>query len=183
MYKAVEAICMAQQADWNGLPAFVTAFNQFTAKLQELDQAAYNQNIATVGVSAVRDQLLETTIDQAHLVGNALRAFAAASNNLLLAEQLDFSRSDFRRGGYQLTLQFIDRVLINVNSHLPALTDYGILQEHVDTLAALRQQLGSTIGSPREAIVDRRQETMEIDNSLMNWTTSCATISTGSSKY
>lgn len=164
MYKAVQAICMTQQADWNDMPAFVNAFNQFTAQLQELEQAAYNQLVATPGVTANKDHLLETTIEKAHIVANALRAFAAISENVLLEGQLDFSKTDFKRGGRQHVLQLTDIVLLRANDHLAALADYHIDQQDLDELAALRQQLGSVIGSPREAIIDRRHETIAIEH-------------------
>lgn len=163
MYKAVEAICTVQQADWNDLPAFVNAFNRFTAKLQELDQAVFNQSFATPGVTKNKNQLLETTIEKAYIVANALRAYAAVQDDPLLEGKLDFPKSDFKRGGSQQAIVLVDTVLQLATSNLAALGDFGIEQEDVDELSALRQQLGSVIGSPREAIIDRRNETIAIE--------------------
>lgn len=162
MYKAVEAICTAYQAAWSNLPAFASRYTQFSAHLHDLEQAAYRQDIAMAGVAASRDQLLDATIELAEIIANALRSYAAATHNALLEGQLDFPKSEFRTAGQQLILQRIDRVLASGNDHLSALGDYGIVQSDLDNLAALRQQLGETIGTPRNAIIDRKQETQAI---------------------
>jgi hypothetical protein len=166
MYKAVETICTAQQADWNTTPAFVNAFTLFSTKLQQLEQASYNQVVATPGVTENKKHVLDTTIERANIVANALRALAAASGDVLMKNKLDFSKSDFLRGGGQYTLQQVDLILNYANDHIAALDDFGIKQAHIDELTSLRQQLGVVIGSPREAIINRRNETLQIRQSI-----------------
>lgn len=141
-----EAICTVQQADWNDLPAFVNAFNHFTTKLQELGQAVFNQNFATPGVTKNKNLVLESTIEKAHIVANALRAFAAVSGDTLLEGKLDFPKSDFKRGGSQQAIVLVDTVLQLATSNLVSLSDFGVGQEDVNELPRNRRGRGERTG-------------------------------------
>ncbi len=175
MYQTVQAICTQNQAVWVNLPAFGTAFAQFSTHITELEQLGYNQNVSTIGVTASKNQLLDETTLLAELITNALRAYASSIHDAKLTEQVHISKWDFKRGGSQQLLQLVDRIVEIATINISALSDFGIQQEQLDTFSNLRLQLGDTINSPRTSIVERKSQTTEIahliksiDNLLIN---------------
>jgi len=162
MYQTVDAVCTQNQAVWANLLAFVTVFAQFSGYLIDLEQFSYNQQVSTIGVTAHKNQLLAKTTVLAELVVNALRAYASSIQDAKLTELVHISKSEFKRGGSQLQLQLLDRILELSAQHLIALGDFGILPEHLENLSSLRIQLGDTINSPRTSIVERKSQTTEI---------------------
>lgn len=162
MYQSVESICTAHPSDWNNLPAFTIFFAQFTAKVDELEQSSYDQGIAIAGVAANKEQVLSATIAKAEIIANALRSHAATTKNTLLANQLKFTKWSYTKGGGQVAIERVNRILNNAVQYFPALADYGIVQTDIDELSGLRDQLDETIGSPRNAIIDRKNATTTI---------------------
>lgn len=162
MYQAVKTICTQHQADWSSMPAFAQAFTQFSAKLNELDLTGYRQGIATLGVAANKDHLLQTTFALAETVSNGLRAYAAAQNDILLMGQLHFSKWDFKRNGTQSGLYLIDRVLDLAIPMSGLLGDCGITQQQIMDLQSMRLQLDDAVAMPRAAVIDRMQQTAAI---------------------
>jgi hypothetical protein len=162
MYQTVRTICTDHQADWTNLPSFGIAFVQFGTALNELEQAAYDQGITTIGVRAAKQQLCDDTLALAEVVANALRAYAASIQDVLLIQQFHFSKWTFYRGGGQHMLQLVDRVLATAHPHITELADFGITQPQLDALNTLRTQLGVAVGAPRTAIVTRKMLTLTI---------------------
>lgn len=159
MYKAVQVVCTAHQADWNGMPAFANTVASFENKLQELQQAIYKQSVPTAGITTAKDQLLEQMIARAGIMLKALKVYAADQGNAVLAGQLDISKKEFTGGGSQATLNLIDRILERAVENAAALADYGIGQQDIDDYATARDELAAAFGNPRNAIIDRKLET------------------------
>lgn len=162
MYQTVHTICTDHQADWTNLSAFGMAFAQFDTTLAGLEQAAYDQGITTIGVRAAKQQLCDDTLALSEIVANALRAYAASIQDVLLIQQFHFSKWTFYRGGGQHMLQLVDRVLATAHPRITELADFGIAPTQLDALTTLRTQLGIAVGAPRTAIVTRKMLTLTI---------------------
>jgi archaellum component FlaC len=166
MYKTVQSVCASNQAVWNAVPAFVTAYDRFTIKVTELDQLVFAQGTGTIGVKKVKDKEHEETANRAHKVASALRALATDTSNTVLLAQLHFSHSDLLHGSNASVIQLMTRVKDAAISEVMALAAYGIMQAHIDDLVARIEQLSVTFGSTRNAIVDRGKTTKLIKEAI-----------------
>jgi len=163
MYKTVQSVCGSNEAVWNGVPAFVTAYDRFTTKVNELEQLVFVQGNGTVGVKKVKDKEREKTADLAHKIASALRVWAADSENTLLEEQLNFAHSDLYHKGSATTQHLLVRVRDAAIANAIDLIAYGITQPHIDELVTQVEQLSIMFGSTRNAIVDRGKNTKLIE--------------------
>lgn len=166
MYKAVESLCTANATVWNGVPAFATAFGNFTAKVAVLDQLVLNQDVGIVGVKDVKDQERTETADLTHKVASALRVLGKNTANKSLLALLRFPDSELYYSGSATTLKLMNRVKDAAVQHVAALADYGIPQTQVDDLVLRVNQLSVTFGSTRNAIVDRGKTTELINETV-----------------
>lgn len=162
MYKAVKTVVAENATLWSGLPAFENVFNTFTQKLGTLEQHAYNQNLALVGVSAVKEDKRELVADKAHAISSSLMAFAVISNNVELINQMKISRNTLRRSPYVRALQLLDLIIAKATVHLNDLGDFGVEQAAITELQTLRDELEVLMNAPRNAIIERKVLTQQI---------------------
>lgn len=166
MYRAVESLCTANAAVWNGVPAFVAAYGHFTTKLNALDQLVLNQDVRTVGVKDVKDQQREETADLTHKIASALRVLGKNTDDKSLLAMLHFPDSDLYYRGSATVLKLMNRVKDAAVQQAAALADYGIPQTQVDELVLRVNQLSVTFGTTRNAIVDRGKTTELINETI-----------------
>ena len=162
MYETVLAIVMQNQSNWSSFPAFSSLVGDFSAKLQELENLSLQQGIALPGVTAAKNDLRKKTTEKARVLFGALKAFSLFDGGAELAERVDVTQSDLNRMG---NLQFknqLDALLLLATEHLSELADYGVDQAKIDELQALRDQCAAVLGTPRQAIVDRKTVTKSI---------------------
>src|SRR5690606_19279887 len=92
MYKAVKSIIVANEANWSDLPAFASAVQTFGERLDALEQAAYHQNLALVGVSAVKNAKRAIVADKAYAMSSSMVAFAVVSNDVELISHMKIAK-------------------------------------------------------------------------------------------
>lgn len=162
MYKSVKTVIAGREALWNGLPAFVNAYAAFNQKLQTLESHAYNQQLALVGVSAVKDSKRDAIADRAYAMSSSLAAFAVLNNNVELIDQMKISRYELQRAPKSRILQHLDLILIKATEFVSQLGDFGVDQTSIDELQVLRDELDIMLSAPRNAIVERKVLTKQI---------------------
>lgn len=162
MYKSVKTVIAGKEALWNGLPAFVNSYATFSEKLQTLETHAYNQQLALVGVSAVKNSKREAVADRAYAMSSSLAAFAVLSNNVELIDQMKISKYELQRAPKSRILQHLDLILIKATEFVSQLGDFGVDQTSIDELQVLRDELDIMLSAPRNAIVERKVLTQQI---------------------
>jgi hypothetical protein len=142
------------------LPPFDAAVAQFQAILGQIEPVSHQQDSLTVGVKASKVQHHQQAVEKAEVIANALRAFAAVSGDVRLAQQLHFSETDLLRQSTNVVIQLFARIREQALAHVTDLAPYGITEDQVDEFTVLCDSLSEILDSTRNAIVDRRQQTL-----------------------
>ena len=166
MYRAVQMVCASNEAVWNTIPAFVTAYDRFTLKISEIDQLIISQDSGIIGVKKLKDKERTETADLAYKIALSLQAFANETGDTLLLEQLHFSRSDLSYKASKDAFLLMNRVKDTAVQYAQELADYGILQSQIDDLVMHVEQLKTIFGSTRDAIIDRGKNTKLIQENI-----------------
>ena len=166
MYKAVVNTCTINASDWNSLLAFGDTFNSVRVKIDDVEALILEQATRLSGVRAHKDKRKKEIIDNMKIVAGRLIAYAKVTGNVLLKEQVKFSPSKLKTGAEARLLQFLDIVLQKAQEQVGNLGTYGVTQQAIDELAAERTELNQLLGSVRSAIIERREFTLAIRNSM-----------------
>lgn len=162
MYKAVRSIIETNQANWSALPAFASAVQTFGERLYALEQAAYHQNLALVGVSAVKNAKKSIVVDKAYAMSSSMVAFAVVTNDVELINQMKIAKHVLDNASKDQMLILVDRIISRAGDLVNLLGDYGVDQSAIDELQVLRNELDAQMNAPRNAIIDRKGQTRRI---------------------
>ena len=162
MYKAVQTVIASNNAAWSGFVAFENVFTKFNEKVNLLQEHAYNQSLALVGVSASKEAKRELVAKKAHAMSSSLSAYAVLVNNVELFNQMKISRWDILRGGRSRVLQLLDLIISKAEAHVNELSDFGVEQQTISELQTLRDELEVMLAAPRNAIIERKTLTHQI---------------------
>jgi hypothetical protein len=164
MYRSLRTVLTSQEAEWSVLPAFASAVQTFASRLGALEQSMYQQNIAMVGVSAVRDAKKSIVADKAYAMSSAMVAYGVVNNDVELINHVKIARHKLLYAPRDLVIVLVDRILIRATSLIGLLDAYGVDQASVNELQLLRDELGTQMNAPRNAILDRKGETERISS-------------------
>lgn len=162
MYKSLKTVLTSQQANWSTLPAFASAVQTFEARLTALEEATYHQNLALVGVSAVKDAKKVIVADKAYAMSSAMVAYAIVNNDVELLNHMKISKHQIAQASRDLILVLLDRIISRATGLVNDLEAYGVDQASIDELQTLRNELDQQMGAPRTAIIDRKGQTSRI---------------------
>jgi hypothetical protein len=162
MYKSVKTILVANQAKWSPLPAFAASVLSFTDRLEALERSGYQQNLALVGVSAVKNAKRAIVVDKAFAMVSALGAYAVVNNNVELINQMKIAKYKLESASKSLILVLVDRIHSRATDLVGQLDSYGVTQASIDELKLLRDELDNQMNAPRNAIIDRKSQTLRI---------------------
>lgn len=162
MYKSLKTIIADNQASWTSLPAFASAYQTFIGRLTALEQRVYQQNLALIGVSAVKDAKKSIVIDKAYAMASAITAYAVVNNDVELINHMKINRHELQSSGKELLLVLVDRIVNRATGLVGHLDDFGVDQASVDELSTLRDELDVQMNAPRNAIIDRKGQTLGI---------------------
>lgn len=162
MYKAVKTVIAENNSAWAGFPAFETAVQQFSDKVDLLEHSGYNQAFALVGVSALRNSRREAAAERFQAIASSITAYAVVNNRPEVIAQMKINRSDLIFCSTLRMLQQMDVVIARGTEHLGELAPYGIDQGVLDELIATREELNILLTSPRKAITDRKLITRQL---------------------
>lgn len=163
MFKQVLDVTSANQAAWSAVPAFSTNFTKFKTAYDALTTITGQPSGNLTGIATLQREKRAAAAAKAAIVASALRSYAADMDDPVLAEKLAFSNSDLSIGSGIAVIERMDLVLSLAITHASNLTDYGISQSQLDELAPLIEELKGLQGSPRTAIIDRKERNGEID--------------------
>jgi hypothetical protein len=162
MYKTLKTVIAEHQAEWSGLPAFSTSYAAFTSRLTALEQSAYQQNLALIGVSAVKNAKKAIVAEKTYAMSSAMVAFAVVNNDVELINQMKINKHDLHSATRDFILVLVDRVISRATELVGQLNDYGVDQVSIDELQLLRDELDAQMNAPRNAMIGRKGETSRI---------------------
>ncbi len=126
MYKTVRDYLAEEEAEWNSIPANVTAQAALVTKIDAIDTLVTRQEAElkgfTVQKADARAELERTTL----LVADATAAYARTTNNEVLVAEMDLTPTDLSRASDQRITDVAARVATAANDVLVALVDYGV---------------------------------------------------------
>lgn len=164
MYKAVKSVIDANQTAWNALPAFGTVYTAFIETLTALEQSAYDQSLATLGVKAEKNVKREELALKTYAISSGIVAFAVLNNDASLIDQMNIGKWELKNAGKTRLLQLVDRVIAKGTAFGNQLSDFGIDSTAMAELQSLRNETEALLDAPRNAIVERRLHTQQINS-------------------
>ena len=163
MYKAVKDYLEANGGSWSGMPAFENAYTQFIEKLSQLERYAFKQSTAVMGITDTVHQKRAEVASRTSEIAGAILAYAADEGNLELERFADVSMSKVKHTPILTGIQNVERIITAAEEYLAELEDYGVDQEKIDILKALRDELVVLTITPRKAILSRKSATQSIE--------------------
>ena len=163
MYKQMLDVLSAHEPVWQGVPAFGAAYDLYSDLYDQLNSVVQQYSTSLSGVATLKDEKKDVTALKAKAIAGALRIFAFDNHDVILTGQLDFPNHFFINGSSVATGQKVELVLSLAVTHAAALAaNYGISQQDIDELALLHTELKALEGTPRGAIIDRKEMRAEM---------------------
>jgi hypothetical protein len=161
-YNAVGTVLDAHPAALAPMPAAERAAADFRARLGELREAARTQT-AYAPQGAAKDALREALAAAAVRVSQAVAAWAEDEGDVALADQIAFTKTDFRRAREQDALDFAALVHDTATTHAAALADYGVTPAALTELDGHLDAFAAALAQPRHAVAERVAQTRVIE--------------------
>ena len=150
------------QSIWQSNQAITDTVNVITANLTVIDALDKKQKAPVSGPAADKAMTRHDYEDVIlHLAGQ-VGALAAKTNNATLEAQADLTVSQLDYMSVQDLVATAGRIGDLVTANLPALAAYNITAADVTTMAGLTTQFQAVATKPREAVVDRKKETDQV---------------------
>ena len=153
MYLAVEAVCDKKQSVWQGLVAFLKAYQDFKNRVANIQSLNKQQERRKVGVTEDKRQLRVEMCDLAYPVCAALKAFAVETKNRELEGRVGFSRSDLLIGRDTMGADRCREILAAATENVAKLADYGVTPAKLAALQTAVDAFSAAITKPRETRV------------------------------
>lgn len=171
MNVAVKTTCDGNASVWNGTPYFVTHYSNLNTKISELQALKTAQELDIKGFTLDKGGKKNDMISQTMTLINALVAFARAENNMILLEEVNYTKTDLDRARDEIIVskcQIVqDRAItymaqlagINITNqmiidHQASIGVYSAVSQMPSTKEDERQvittQIDSTIGQIRD---------------------------------
>lgn len=162
MYKAVKDVLASNDAIWNGINAFSQSHGTFIQKLDALEQNAYEQSLALIGISAAKDELRQKVVEMTYAISSGIVAYAVMNNDTALLKQINFGRKEIVNASKTNLILLVDRVIAKGSEFENQLSDFGVDQQRIAELQTARDELQEVLNAPRNAIVERKGYTLQI---------------------
>lgn len=153
-YLSVQQVCNTNNAVWNGLPAFVTAFGTFENFITEINDIRGKQEADRKGIAENKLNKENDLISKTLLVSSALVAFADATNNTQLRQEVDYSENQLRKARDTVIRDRCQLIHDRANDNIALLAPYGITPAQLTALQTAIDTYNDVIASPRTAIAE-----------------------------
>lgn len=163
MFGSVHTVLTANQATWNGVPAFASAVNLFVSNLEILDRKLSEQSVALTGVTLEKQGQLNRLSEEMLLAHNALYLYGKETVSIILKERNRTSKSDLLRLSIGRAKVHGNDLKNDLLAHGSALEPYGITEIFITELIGKIDGLPELIESSRIALLRRKGATKAID--------------------
>lgn len=159
MYEAVKAACQNNAATVTTINAFKTALDEFKDKITTIKEVAQQKDMATTGASADKKARKQNLSRIASAVAGAIYAYAAATDNNTLKQEVKFTNSDLLRTKDAMLAPRCQNIHDLGTANLAALADYGINAARLTELQNAIDAYAESAPKPRAAINTRAAKT------------------------
>ena len=159
MYLVVGKVVTDNTPVWIGVPAFVTAVDAFTLKLEGIVGVVGHQETAITGVRSDKMNAQDLMIGSALAVSGSVFAFASATNNQTLKNAVDYTDSSLRYVRDTISAERCSVIHGQAVAVLPSLADYGVTPAVLGALDGQIEAFVALIPAPRVAITSRKGAT------------------------
>ena len=162
MYRAVEQHCDDNSAITGTVTAFQTALDDFKAKIAALISTEQLLGTPLKGIAVDKTVLKQSLCQQAADVASLVYAFAAATGNNTLLEEVNFPITKLLRlRDDQLAPRCQDIYDIST-ANMPGAKDYGLKQPMLDGLQTAITGYAAQTPKPRLAVSERKTHNANI---------------------
>lgn len=155
MFETVRTYMNDNAAVWNVLPAAVTAVNDLSTGIDDLNTAVQEQEDPTEGITLDKAALRDALEDRIREVADAIYAYAAATGNNSLAAQVAVTASELDTMSEQRVDDVATRVFDAGTANVASLADYGVTQSKLTALDQARQDFETAKAKPRVKISEK----------------------------
>ena len=162
-YEATETVLDTHPGPLAAIPAAQRAITDFKTNLQDLRDASQDQ--ATYAPQGrAKETHLKALTRVAVPVAQAVAAWAEEQNDVALADQIAFTRTDFLRAREQDALDRAHLVHDEATTHAADLeTDFGITAATLTELDTRITAFADALAQPRHALAERSAHTRRIE--------------------
>lgn len=162
MFLAVKSVCDRSQSVWQGLPAFATAFAEFSAPVETIQTLSTGHGRRKPGVAEDKKRLRKELCEAAFEVAAATLAYAKATKNAALAAKVDYSLSDLMIGRDTDSATRCEEVHAAASASLDKLADYGVTAAKLASLQDKITAYRDILTKPREAKISGKTTTTSL---------------------
>jgi len=159
MYVAVREYLNDTNATWSGVVAIVNAKTDFDASIVAINNATQQQIIPITGAATDKGEARKLASDAGEVIAAIIFSYATDTNDNLLAESVDFSKTDLTQIRDTLLIERLDDIIDKATDLLASLGTYGLTQAMIDDLEAKRDAFNALIPRPRIYVSARKNYT------------------------
>lgn len=162
MFETTLVILDKNEGTWKNTPAFADAVGRAKNGTANIRTKTGKQQSPTEGVTGEKAQVRDDLEEKLLVMADAIAAFAAKSGDPALAAQVEMTRSLLDRLPASDLVQTAQRVIDAVTGNLAGLGPYGVTDANKKELEDAATLFANKKESPREAVVDRKVETLTL---------------------
>jgi len=162
MYKMVHDVLSANATSWEGIPAFVSTAQEFSAKVHLIEVKEQVQSSVSVGVGLVAKTGKADSSEKLLRYAAALKALASTTKNEKLFLEVKFGKSRIINKTKVDIMSLADLVIARVNEFAPELVNFGLTTDEIANVNSLHDELNTYLTSSRKAINTRKLTNKEI---------------------
>ncbi len=159
---AAQTVLNDNSALWSGMPAMVALKSEFDANIASIEDAIEVQVKDIKGHTVAKADALEAMIAKTLRVGGAVMAYAGATKNAGLAEEMNVVPSELRGYRDAIVAQRCQGIHAAATTNLAALVGYGVVAADLTELQTLIDAYVALVPKPRNMIVARSVKTGDL---------------------
>ena len=162
MYNLVRQLMEENTPTWSSVPAVESVFNDFTAKVAELETLRTKQQGILTGYTASKTKLRSVTIEQAKLIIAALVVYGKTNNDEVLSAKVEKRAASLNRISQDKLLASLEEIEGIATELSAELIPFGVSNAHISEFANNCEALKEQMYRVRMEIVKRKQITQAI---------------------
>jgi len=140
-------------------PAFQTAFNKFKANIVAIQSAAQQKSVSLTGIAIDKTNAKQTLCQLAAKIAGFIYAYASASSNETLKQEMNFSVTALLRTRDGALVPRCQNIYDKAAANLAALEDYGVNAAQLANLQTALDNYSAKTAKPRIALSGRKTAT------------------------
>lgn len=166
MYLTTEEVLDNNNAVWSGTPAFVTAKAQFSAHIDTIEATRGGQELDRKGIAENKKNKKEDAIAKALPIIGGLVAFASATGDTQLRQEVDYTERELSRMRDTILSDALLIISARATTHTADLVNYNVSGAQITAFATAVNDYKVTVPKPRTAISERKTLTSNLDETF-----------------